>query len=45
VYFNGTLVITYTDTANVYPTGTPGIAAAIFGGPTVHILTFSGGSL
>ena len=45
VYFNGTLMITYTDTSNAYPTGTPGIAAAIFGGPTVHILTFSGGSL
>jgi len=45
VYFNGTLLITYTDTSNAYPTGTPGIAAAIFGGPTVHILTFSGGSL
>jgi hypothetical protein len=45
VYFNGTLLITYTDTSNAYPAGTPGIAAAIFGGPTVHILTFSGGSL
>ena len=45
VYFNGTLLITYTDTSNAYPTGTPGIAAAIFGGPTVRILTFSGGSL
>jgi hypothetical protein len=43
VYFNGTLLITYTDTT--YTTGQPGIAAAIFGGPTVHILTFTGGSL
>jgi hypothetical protein len=45
VYFNGTLLITYTDTSNVYRTGQPGIAAAIFGGPTVKILTFSGGAL
>ncbi|QNI33520.1 hypothetical protein H7849_06120 [Alloacidobacterium dinghuense] len=45
VYFNGALMLTYTDSANTYSTGQPGIAAAIFGGPTVHILSFSGGAL
>ncbi|HEX4036521.1 MAG TPA: hypothetical protein VHX37_00565 [Acidobacteriaceae bacterium] len=45
VYFNGTLLITFTDSANVYTTGQPGIAASAFGGPTVHVLTFSGGAL
>ena len=45
VYFNGTLLITYTDPANVYTSGQPGIADAVFGGPTVRILTFSGGTL
>ena len=45
VYFNGVLLISYTDTSNVYTTGQPGIAAAIFGGPTVRILSFSGGAL
>jgi|GEM_PF-5835586 len=45
VYFNGTLMLTYTDPNNVYITGQPGIADAIFGGPTVRILTFSGGAL
>ncbi len=45
VYFNGALMITYTDPANTYSSGQPGIAAAIFGGPTVKILSFSGGAL
>jgi hypothetical protein len=41
VYFNGTLVITYTDSNNVYTAGQPGIAAATFS----YILSFSGGAL
>ncbi len=41
VYFNGTLLITYTDPNNVYTSGQPGIAAAGFS----TILTFSGGNL
>ncbi|MGC2300811.1 MAG: alpha/beta hydrolase-fold protein, partial [Acidobacteriaceae bacterium] len=43
VYFNGTLLITATD--SVYTGGQPGIADAVEGGPTVKILTFSGGAL
>ncbi len=43
VYFNGVLMFSYTD--GVYTTGQPGIADAVFGGPTVKILSFSGGSL
>ena len=39
VYFNGVLLITYTD--SVYTTGQPGIAAATFS----YILSFSGGAL
>lgn len=45
VYFNGALLITYTDPANVYATGQPGIAVSAFGGPTVKILSFTGGTL
>jgi hypothetical protein len=45
VYFNGVLMLTYTDSKNTYAAGQPGIAAAIFGGPTVKILTFNGGAL
>jgi hypothetical protein len=41
VIFNGLLLITYTDTNNVYTAGQPGIAASTFSG----ILTFSGGVL
>jgi hypothetical protein len=43
VYFNGVPMLTYTD--STYSSGQPGIADAIFGGPTVKILSFSGGSL
>jgi hypothetical protein len=38
-------MFTYTDSNNVYPAGQPGIADAVFGGPTVMILSFSGGVL
>jgi hypothetical protein len=41
VIFNGLLLITYTDTNNVYTAGQPGIAADTFS----SILTFSGGVL
>jgi hypothetical protein len=41
VYFNGVLLISYTDSNNVYTTGQPGIAASAFG----LILSFSGGAL
>jgi hypothetical protein len=45
VYFNGVLVLSYTDSANVYATGQPGIASSFSGGTTVRILSFIGGSL
>jgi len=41
VIFNGVLLITYTDSNNVYTAGQPGIAASSFS----TILTFSGGVL
>ena len=41
VIFNGVLLISYTDSNNVYTTGQPGIADATF----ANILTFSGGAL
>ncbi|HTB92026.1 MAG TPA: hypothetical protein VK728_04295, partial [Candidatus Sulfotelmatobacter sp.] len=43
IYFNGTLMLTYSD--STYTSGQPGIADSVFGGPTVKILTFSGGAL
>lgn len=45
VYFNGVLLINHTATGTVYFTGQPGIAASVFGGPQVKILTFEGGIL
>ncbi len=41
VYFNGALLINYTDSSNVYATGQPGIASSAF----AMILSFSGGAL
>jgi hypothetical protein len=38
-------MLSYTDSANVYSTGQPGIAASVFGGPTVKIVSFNGGAL
>jgi len=43
IYFNGTLTLTFND--STYTSGQPGIADSVFGGPTVKILTFSGGAL
>ena len=43
IYFNGALALSYTE--NTYTTGQPGIAASVFGGPTVKILSFVGGAL
>jgi hypothetical protein len=43
IYFNGVLMLSYTDTK--YSSGQPGIAESVFGGPTVRILSFSGGTL
>jgi glucose/arabinose dehydrogenase len=43
IYFNGTLMLTYTD--STYTSGQPGIADSVFGGPTVRILSFAGGTL
>ena len=45
VYFNGVQMISYTASGTLYSSGQPGIAAAIFGGPTVKILSFAAGSL
>jgi hypothetical protein len=45
VYFNGTLLITHNASGTIYSTGQPGIAASVFGGPQVKILSFAGGGL
>src|ERR1700722_5699198 len=45
VYFNGLLMLTYTDSSNVYTVGQPGIAASFSGNTVVRILSFSGGAL
>jgi hypothetical protein len=45
VYFNGTQVIVHAATGTIYVSGQPGIAASVFGGPQVKILSFEGGSL
>ena len=45
VYFNSALMITYSDPNNTYPAGQPGIADSVSGGPTVNILSFTGGDL
>jgi hypothetical protein len=46
VYFNGTLLINYVATGGtIYSSGQPGVAASVFGGPQVRILSFEGGSL
>ena len=45
VYFNGALVISHGATGVVYSSGQPGIAASVFGGPQVKILSFEGGDL
>jgi hypothetical protein len=43
VYYNGVQMLSYNDSQ--YATGQPGIADAVFGGPTVKILSFTGGTL
>jgi len=43
VYFNGVQLIDFTET--LYIKGQPGIAASVFGGPTVQILSFAGGAI
>jgi hypothetical protein len=45
VYFNGTEVINHTAFGTVYTIGQPGIAASVFGGPQVRILSFAAGDL
>ena len=45
VYFNGTLMLTHIATGTIYSSGQPGIAASVFGGPQVKILSFEGGAL
>ena len=45
VYFNGTLMLTHIATGTIYSSGQPGIAASVFGGPQVMILSFEGRSL
>ena len=45
VYFNGAQLITHNATGTVYPSGQPGVAASVFGGPQVKILSFEGGAL
>ncbi len=45
VYFNGTLLINHNASGTLYTSGQPGIAASVFGGPQVKILTFEGGDL
>jgi large repetitive protein len=43
VYYNGVQMLSYNDSQ--YAMGQPGIADAEFGGPTVKILSFTGGTL
>ena len=45
VYFNGILAINHDASGPLYSGGQPGIAASVFGGPQVKILTFKGGIL
>lgn len=45
VYLNGALLITHNASGTVYANGQPGIAASVFGGPQVKILSFQGGNL
>jgi hypothetical protein len=45
VYLNGTQMISHSATGTVYSSGQPGIAASVFGGPQVKILSFEGGNL
>ena len=45
VYLSGTQVITHTASGTIYTGGQPGIAASVFGGPQVRILSFEAGSL
>ena len=46
VYFNGAQVISHAASGTpIYSGGQPGIAASVFGGPQVKILSFEGGSL
>jgi hypothetical protein len=43
IYFNGVLALSYTE--KTYTSGQPGIAASVFGGPAVKILSFTGGAV
>jgi hypothetical protein len=45
VYFNGTQLISHSATGTLYSSGQPGLAASVFGGPQVKILSFQGGTL
>jgi hypothetical protein len=45
VYLNGSQVISHTATGTVYTGGQPGLAASVFGGPQITILSFEAGSL
>jgi hypothetical protein len=45
VYFNGTQVLSHTATGTLYSSGHAGMAASVFGGPQVKILSFEGGNL
>jgi hypothetical protein len=45
VYFNGIQVISHTASGTVYSSGQPGIAASVFGGPQVKILSFESGDV
>lgn len=45
VYFNGALLISHVPGGPLYATGQPGVAASVFGGPQVRILSFESGNL
>ena len=45
VFLNGTQVINHTTSGTLYTGGQPGIAASVFGGPQVRILSFEAGNL
>jgi hypothetical protein len=45
VFFNNGLLITHVASGTIYATGQPGLAASVWGGPQVRILSFQGGGL
>lgn len=45
VFYNGVQLINHNATGTLYGSGQPAVAASLFGGPRVKILSFAGGEL